>query len=257
MTRTDTAAGLERFSLSGRISLITGATRGLGLEIARGMAAAGAVVGINGRNAERARKIAKSIPNAFAAPFDITDLSAAESVIDSIVARHGRLDCLVNNAAVRDRRPLQDIATEDFRRLIETNLVSQYALSRVVARHMAARGQGRLVFISSMVGPQSFQGDPAYVASKGGLEALMRALAVELGDKGIAANAIAPGFFLTEGNASFFAQPRIAELARRIPLRRFGRPDELVGAAIFLASDAAAYITGQVLTVDAGLSVAL
>jgi len=122
---------------------------------------------------------------------------------------------------------------------------------------MAARGRGRLLFISSMVGPQSFQGDPAYVASKGGLEALMRALAVELGDQGIAANAIAPGFFLTDGNARFFGQPRVAELARRIPLRRFGRPDELVGAAIFLASEAASYITGQVLTVDAGLSVAL
>jgi len=144
-----------------------------------------------------------------------------------------------------NRRPLQDIAAEDFRRLIETNLVAQYALSRVAARHMAARGQGRLVFISSMVGPQSFQGDPAYVASKGGLEALMRALAVELGDKGIAANAIAPGFFLTDRNAPFFAQPRIAELALRIPLQRFGRPDELVGAVIFLASVTASYITGH------------
>jgi gluconate 5-dehydrogenase len=122
---------------------------------------------------------------------------------------------------------------------------------------MAQRGRGRLVFISSMVGPQSFQGDPAYVASKGGLEALMRALAVELGPRGIAANAIAPGFFLTEGNAPFFDQPRVLDLARRIPLQRFGRPEELVGAAIFLASDAASYVTGQVLTVDAGLSIAL
>jgi gluconate 5-dehydrogenase len=257
MTRAEHAAGLERFSLSGRVALVTGSTRGLGLEIARGMAAVGAVVGINSRDAERPREIAKTIPNAFAAPFDITDLATAESAINDIVARHGRLDCLVNNAAVRDRRPLPEITAEDFRRLIETNLVAQYSLSRVAARHMAARGQGRLVFISSMVGPQSFQGDPAYVASKGGLEALMRALAVELGDAGIAANAIAPGFFLTDLNAPFFAQPRIAELARRIPLRRFGRPDELVGAAIFLASDAASYITGQVLTVDAGLSVAL
>ena len=257
MTRTANAAGLERFSLSGQIVLVTGSTRGLGLAIAGGMAAAGAVVGIHGRDAERAREIAKNTPNAFAASFDITDLDAATTVIDEIVARHGRLDCLVNNAAVRDRRALEDISPEDFRRLIETNLVSQYALSRVAVRHMAARGGGRLVFISSMVGPQSFQGDPAYVASKGGLEALMRALAVELGGKGIAANAIAPGFFATDGNAPFFAKPRIAELARRIPLGRFGRPDELVGAAIFLASDAASYITGQVLTVDAGLSVAL
>lgn len=251
------ASGLERFSLAGRIALITGSTRGLGLEIARGLAAAGAVVGVNGRNACRVDEIAKTIPSAFSAPFDITDLPGAAAAIDRIVARHGRLDCLVNNAAVRDRRPLHEITADDFRRLIETNLVAQYELSRIAARHMTARGQGRLVFVSSMVGPQSFRGDPAYVASKGGLEALMRALAVELGDKGIAANAIAPGFFATEGNAPFFAKPHIAELARRIPLRRFGRPDELVGAAIFLASDAASYITGQVLTVDAGLSVAL
>jgi gluconate 5-dehydrogenase len=251
------ASGLDRFSLAGRITLVTGATRGLGLEIARGMAAAGAVVGINGRDRGRVDGVAKAIPNAFSAPFDITDLRCAADAIDGIVARHGRLDCLVNNAAVRDRRPLHEITADDFRRLVETNLVAQYELSRVAARHMIARGQGRLVFISSMVGPQSFRGDPAYVASKGGLEALMRALAVELGDQGIAANAIAPGLFATEGNSRFFAQPAIAELARRIPLRRFGRPDELVGAAIFLASDAASYITGQVLTVDAGLSVAL
>ena len=253
----DKTAGLERFSLSGRVVLVTGATRGLGLAIARGMAAAGATVGITGRDPARTDEVASSIPDAFPAPFDITDLGAGAAAMRAIVAEHGRLDCLVNNAAVRDRRTLEEIGPEDFRRLIETNLVAQYELARVAARHMAARGQGRLVFVSSMVGPRSFQGDPAYVASKGGLEALMRALAVELGPKGIATNAIAPGFFLTDGNAPFFSQPRVVELARRIPLQRFGRPDELVGAAVFLASDAASYITGQVLTVDAGLSVAL
>ena len=252
----DKTPGIERFSLSGRVVLVTGATRGLGLAIARGMAAAGAAVGINGRDPARAGEVADSIPNAFPAPFD-TDPSAGAEAMTAIVARYGRLDCLVNNAAVRDSRALEEIAAEDFRRLMETNLVAQYELSRLAARHMAARGQGRLVFVSSMVGPRSFQGDPAYVASKGGLEALMRALAVELGQKGIAANAIAPGFFLTDGNAPFFSQPRVLELARRIPLQRFGQPDELVGAAIFLASDAASYITGQVLTVDAGLSIAL
>jgi len=249
--------GLERFSLAGRVVLVTGATRGLGLEIARGMVAAGAAVGINGRDAKRADEVAKELPGAFAAAFDITDLAGATDAIETIVAQHGRLDCLVNNAAVRDRRPLHEITADDFRRLLETNLVAQYELSRAAARHMAARGQGRLLFISSMVGPQSFLGDPAYTASKGGLEALMRALAVELGGKGIAANAIAPGFFLTERNAPFFSDPRIVEMARRIPLQRFGRPDEIVGAAVFLASDAASYITGQVLTVDAGLSIAL
>ena len=250
-------AGLGRFSLAGRVVLITGATGGLGREMARGMAAAGAIVGVNGRDASRAHEIAKDIPGAFAAPFDITDLTAAAAALEALVRTHGRLDCLVNNAAVRDRRPLEAITPDDFRRLLETNLVAHYELSRVAAIHMAARGGGRLLFISSMVGSQSFQGDPAYVASKGGLEALTRALAVELGPKGIAANAIAPGFFLTEGNVGPFEHPRIQELARRIPLQRFGRPDELVGAAIFLASDAASYVNGHVLTVDAGLSISL
>jgi gluconate 5-dehydrogenase len=251
------ADGLERFSLKGRVVLITGAGGGLGLAMARGMAAAGARVGINGRDARRAEEAAAGIPGAFAAPFDITDAAAAARGLEAVVARHGRLDCLVNNAALRDRRVLQEIAPADLRRLLETNLVAAYELCRLAARHMETLGGGRLIFITSMVGPQSFQGDPAYTASKGGLGALMRALAVELGPKGITANAIAPGFFLTEVNASFFAGPQAAELGRRIPLRRWGRPDELVGAAVFLASDAASYVNGHVLTVDAGLSIAL
>lgn len=249
--------GIERFSLEGRVVLITGARGGLGLEMARGMAAAGAVVGINGRDPALVKEAAASIPNAFAAPFDITDLAAAAGGIDAVVAQHGRLDCLVNNAALRDRRPFQDIAAGDLRELLETNLVGAYEVSRLAARHMEGRRGGRLIFITSMVGPQSFRGDPAYTASKGGLTALMRALAVELGPKGITANAIAPGFFLTDVNASFFGGPQAAEVGRRIPLRRWGRPDELVGAAIFLASDAASYVNGHVLTVDAGLSIAL
>ena len=130
------------------------------------------------------------------------------------MARHGRLDCLVNNAAVRDRRALEDIAAEDFRRLIETNLVAQYELSsRGRAAHGGARpGTARLRLLDG--GAAVVSGRPGLLASKGGLEALMRALAVELGPKGIAANAIAPGFFLTDGNAPFFSQPRVVELAR-------------------------------------------
>ena len=251
------AKGIERFSLEGRVVLITGARGGLGLEMARGMAAAGARVGINGRDAALTAQAAASIPNAFPAPFDITDLAAAARGIDAVMARHGRLDCLVNNAAVRDRRSFEQIAANDLRRLLETNLVAAYEMSRLAARPMERDGGGRLIFITSMVGPQSYQGDAAYTASKGGLSALMRALAVELGPKGITANAIAPGFFLTDVNAAFFDGPQAAEVGRRIPLRRWGRPDELVGAAIFLASDAASYVNGHVLTVDAGLSIAL
>ena len=249
--------GVERFSLEGRVVLITGARGGLGLEMARGMAAAGARVGINGRDAALTAQAAAGIPNAFPAPFDITDLAAAARGIDAVMARHGRLDCLVNNAVVRDRRTFQQIAADDLRRLLETNLVAAYEMSRLASRHMERDGGGRLIFITSMVGPQSYQVDAAYTASKGGLSALMRALAVELGPKGITANAIAPGFFLTDVNAAFFAGPQAAEVGRRIPLRRWGRPDELVGAAIFLASDAASYVNGHVLTVDAGLSIAL
>jgi gluconate 5-dehydrogenase len=249
--------GVERFSLDGRVVLITGARGGLGLEMARGMAAAGALVGINGRDAGLTEQAAAGIPNAFPAPFDITDLTAAARGLDAVMSRHGRLDCLVNNAALRDRRPFQEIAADDLRRVLETNLVAAYEVSRLAARHMEGRGGGRLIFITSMVGPQSFQGDPAYTSSKGALSALMRALAVELGPRGITANAIAPGFFLTDVNATFFSGPEAAELGRRIPLGRWGRPDELVGAAIFLASDAASYVNGHVLTVDAGLSIAL
>lgn len=249
--------GIERFSLKDRVVLITGAGGGLGLEMARGMAAAGAIVGINSRDAAKAERAVAEIPNAFPAAFDITDLAAAAKAMEAAVARRGRIDCLVNNAALRDRRPFQNILAADLRRLLETNLVAAYELSRLAARHMAARRSGRLIFVTSMVGPQSFQGDPSYVSSKGGLTALMRALAVELGPQGITANAIAPGFFLTDVNQGFFGTPEVQDVGRRIPLRRWGRPDELVGAAIFLASDAASYINGHVLTVDAGLSVSL
>jgi NAD(P)-dependent dehydrogenase (short-subunit alcohol dehydrogenase family) len=169
-------------------------------------------------------EIAKSIPNAFAAPFDITDLSTAASAIDDLVARHAHLDCLVNNAAVRESPAF---ARHRGRGLPPPDRDQSGGAVRALPRGRPAHGgaRSRPARVHQLDGgPQSFQGDPAYVASKGGLEALMRALAVELGDKGIAANAIAPGFFLTDRNAPFFAQPRIAELALRIPLQRFGGP---------------------------------
>jgi gluconate 5-dehydrogenase len=215
------------------------------------------IVPLEGEQVREARAPRQDQGKPRGVPFGITDLMAVAAGIDGIVARYGRLDCLVNNAAVRDRRPFPDITADNFRRLIETNLVAQYEVSRVRPGTWRRAGRGRFVFISSMVGPSRSRAIPPTWRRRAGLEALMRALAVELGAKGISANAIARGFFLTEVNAALFAQPRVVELARRIPLQRLGRPDELMGVAIFLASDAASYITGQVLTVDAGLSVAL
>lgn len=243
----------DRFSLNGRVALITGSARGLGLAIARGLAQAGATVAINGRDRATVARVAADIPGARACAFDLTDHAAMRAAVTAL----GPIDILVNNAALRDRRPFLEITGDDLRRLLETNLIAAHEITRAVVPGMIARGGGRLIFVTSMVGPQSFQGDPAYMASKGGLTALMRALAVELGPKGISANAIAPGFFKTDINAAFFATPRVSELARRIPLGRFGAPDELVGAALFLASDASSYMNGQVLTVDAGLSISL
>ena len=229
--------GIERFSLAGRVVLVTGATRGLGLEIARGMAAAGATVGINGRDAGAApsgsRRHSQRLCRALRHHRPSRGGAAA---IDAVVARHGRLDCLVNNAALRDRRPLHG----DRGRRLPPPARDQSGRRVRAARASSPgtwrpRGRGGSSSSASMVGPQSFQGDPAYVASKGGLEALMRALAVELGPKGIAANAIAPGFFLTDVNVAVLrpAARRRAGAAHPAaalrPARRAGRRRHLPG----------------------------
>jgi gluconate 5-dehydrogenase len=253
----------DMFSLSGRIILLTGASRGLGLAMAEAMARAGAHVVLNGRDATALNTAAAALTgaglNADTARFDVTDEVAATAAISKIVARHGRLDVLVSNAGIQHRRPLLEFATADWTRVIETNLTSQFVLAREAARPMVEQGKGRIIFTASIVGPRVARPTvPAYAAAKGGLDALTRAFAVELGPKGVTCNAIAPGFFATEMNSPLVADAAFtAWISGRTPLGRWGELSEIGGAAVFLASDAASYVNGHTLYVDGGMTVAL
>lgn len=249
------------FSLQGRVALITGASRGLGFEMAKALARAGAHVVINGSNAERAEAAAQAIGteggSASAACFDVGDHQTGEKQLRAIVAKQGRLDVLINNVGLRLRQPLQDISTEAFKRLLDVDLVAPFALSRAAAEHMRAGGYGRIINISSTQALQGRKGDAAYITAKGGLISLSRALAAEFGADGITCNAILPGSFETETNLPFTQTEQARSLvSKRTFLKRFGRPHEIGGAAVFLASEAGSYVSGAALLVDGGWTAA-
>ena len=252
----EAARGLDLFSLKDRVVVVTGAGGGIGAELARGLSAAGATVGLNGRRAAPLESLAADLPGSFALPFDITDESAGAEALDSVVERFDRLDALVCNAAMRDRRPLAEIEAYDHRRVLETNLVAPFQLARTAASYMVPKKQGRIVMMTSLAQDFASPGDAAYTSSKAGLAGLVRSLAVELGAHGINVNGIAPGLVATEVNQTLVERPEWQAMIRRtFPLQRPAAPAELAGAVIFLTSDASSYITGQILTIDGGASV--
>ena len=239
------------FDLSGRTALVTGSTRGIGLAVARALAAAGGRVAINGRTAEAVEARVAEIQGAVAAPFDVTD----EHAVTAAIATLGRVDVLVNNAGMTIRRPLVDLSLDDWRRLLDVNLMSAFLVCRAVAPGMIERGGGKIVNVCSIMSELARPTTGAYAATKGALKMLTRAMCAEWAPHGIQANAIAPGFIRTDLNEVLQADAEFdAWLRARVPARRWGDPPEVAGAVVFLASPASDFVNGQLLFVDGGLS---
>ncbi|MCS0495267.1 SDR family oxidoreductase [Ancylobacter sp. MQZ15Z-1] len=262
--RTPPAAASTRrpaFRLDGRVALVTGAGRGLGLEMAKALAGAGARVVINGRRAAALDAAAEEVRRETGAevaglPFDVADIAAGREAIAEVAGRFGRLDILVNNVGARDRRPLKDFSPEEAAALVTTDLVAPMMLAREAAELMAAHRHGRLIAVTSIAGQVANRHDPVYTASKAGLTGLMRALAVDYARSGVTSNAIAPGMFATETNESLVKDAAFSAFVDvRVPVGRWGRPQEIGPAAVFLASDEASFVNGHVLVVDGGQTV--
>ncbi len=248
----------QLFNIEGKTALITGSTGGLGNAFARGLCANGANVILHGRNEEKLESqmdhLKKEGYQVSGYPFDLTKTSQTENTIKKIIDEYGRIDILVNNAGINIRNPLENFEDADWDSIIATNLTGVYKVSKAVAKHMIARKSGKIINIGSMQCELGRAGITPYAASKGGLKMLTRGMAVEWAVHNIQVNGIGPGYFKTAMTKSLYENREFDQwLCNRTPSRRWGIPDELTGALIFLASPASNFVNGQMIYVDGGL----
>lgn len=243
------------FSLKNKLAVITGGGAGIGLEIARCMISAGAKVVITGRTESRLQEAVANLgAQAFYAVNDVTQLNTLEGLIAEIESLHGPVDILVNNAGINMKKPALEVTDHDFAQIIETNLTAVFSLTRVVAKRMVERQSGSIIMISSMAAYYGIDRVVAYASSKSGIEGMVRVLASDLSKFNVRVNAVAPGFIETNMmKTAFGSDPdRMNKALNRTPMAKFGKPEDIGWAVVFLASEAASYITGVSLRVDGG-----
>lgn len=252
----------QRFSLVGRKALITGSSRGIGWETGKALAEAGASVVLNGRDEnvlkERVVELGDAGHDASYVVFDAHDADAAAVAAGALVEQQGCIDVLVSNAGAAYRKSLADTSLANWRGVLESHMTTSFALAKTLAPAMQRQKWGRIILTSSVMGQVSRPNNTAYSAAKGGMDALVRALAAELGADGVTCNAVAPGWILTAATEALSLDNAWNDkIVNRNPLKRWGRPEEIAAAMLFLASDAGSFTTGQVIAVDGGLSASL
>jgi len=248
-----------QFDLSGKVAIVTGTSRGLGQYSARALAKAGADLVITSRNSETLTPFQAEIASlgrkALPLPLDVRNYESIQQMVAAAISHYGKIDILVNNAGCNVRRPAVDVTWDDWNLILDTNLRGTFFVAQAVARHMITRKYGRIINIGSVTCVAGYAGLGPYGASRGGVKQLTMSLADDWGVHGITVNCLAPGWFKTAQNAVMYEnQEWVDYLCDRIPLKRPGQPNDLDGAVVFLASDASAYITGQTLLVDGGIS---
>ena len=253
---------MDLFDLAGRTALITGSSMGIGFALARGLGQAGARIVLNARNSDRLNKAAGALRDAGLSvdvlTFDVTDADAARAEVDRSEAEQGPIEILVNNAGMQHRGALEDFPADAFDRLMRTNVNSAFYVGQAVARHMITRKSGRIINIASVQTALARPGIAPYTASKGAVANLTKGMATDWAKYGLNCNAIAPGYFDTPLNAALVSDPEFsAWLEKRTPAGRWGKVEELVGACVFLSSDASSFVNGHVLFVDGGITASL
>ena len=252
----------QTFRLDGRLAFVTGSSAGIGLGLARGLAQAGASLVLNGRDAAKLHATAAALRaegfDVHERAFDVTDAEAVKANVNSIEREIGAIDILINNAGIQRRAPLHEFSHQDWHDLMQTNLDSVFFVGQAVAQHMITRKKGRIINICSVQSELGRPGIAPYMATKGAVKMLTKGMAIDWGPLGLNVNGIGPGYFKTELNEKLFNDPTFsAWLTNRTPSRRWGEVQELAGAAVFLASDAASFVNGHILYVDGGVTAQL